>query len=146
MAAVTICSDFGVQKVSYYFHCFPIYLPWSDGTGCHAHSFLNAEWLFRGVFLDFSSWSWVGSGGKSGRQLWLSPERRGPTAGKAAVWRPGMAAAEPMGRALSSSRVYLWSASSLSVFTSVLWPNLQPSPKSLEFLGLIIPRWHSTFL
>ena len=22
-------------KVSHYFHCFPIYLPWSDGTGCH---------------------------------------------------------------------------------------------------------------
>ena len=37
MAAVTICSDFGVQenKVCHYFHCFPIYLPWSDGTGCH---------------------------------------------------------------------------------------------------------------
>ena len=27
MAEVTICSDFGVQKnkVSHYFHCFPIY-------------------------------------------------------------------------------------------------------------------------
>ena len=27
MAAVTICSDFGAQKnkVSHYFHCFPIY-------------------------------------------------------------------------------------------------------------------------
>ena len=37
MAAVTICSDFGAQenKVSHCFHCFPIYLPWSDGTGCH---------------------------------------------------------------------------------------------------------------
>ena len=35
MAAVTICSDFGAQenKVFYCFHCFPIYLPWSDGTG-----------------------------------------------------------------------------------------------------------------
>ena len=34
MAAVTICSDFGAQKnkVSHCFHCFPIYLPWSDGT------------------------------------------------------------------------------------------------------------------
>ena len=32
MAAVTICSDFGAQenKVSRCFHCFPIYLPWSD--------------------------------------------------------------------------------------------------------------------
>ena len=28
-AAITICSDFGAQKnkVSHYFHCFPIYLP-----------------------------------------------------------------------------------------------------------------------
>ena len=44
MAAVTICSDFGVQKnkVCLYFHCFPIYLPWSDGTGCH-ECFLNVE-------------------------------------------------------------------------------------------------------
>ena len=23
-------------KVSHCFHCFPIYLPWSDGIGCHA--------------------------------------------------------------------------------------------------------------
>ena len=37
MTAVTICSDFGAQekKVSRCFCCFPIYLPWSDGTGCH---------------------------------------------------------------------------------------------------------------
>ena len=30
-------SDFGAQKnkVSQCFHCFPIYLPWSDGTKCH---------------------------------------------------------------------------------------------------------------
>ena len=34
MATVTICSDFGTQenKVCHCFHCFPIYLPWSDGT------------------------------------------------------------------------------------------------------------------
>ena len=25
----------------HYFHCFPIYLPWSDGTGCHDVTFLN---------------------------------------------------------------------------------------------------------
>ena len=29
--------------VSHYFHCFSIYLPWSDGTGCHDLSFLNVE-------------------------------------------------------------------------------------------------------
>ena len=42
MAAVIICSDFGAQKnkVSYGLHCFSIYLPWSDGTGCHDLSFL----------------------------------------------------------------------------------------------------------
>ena len=42
MAAVTICSDFGApqNKVC---HCFPIYLPWSDGTRCHDLSFLNVE-------------------------------------------------------------------------------------------------------
>ena len=36
------CSDFGApqNKVS---HCFPIYLPWSDGTGCHDLRFLNVE-------------------------------------------------------------------------------------------------------
>ena len=30
-------------KVSLCFHCFPIYLPWSDGTRCHDLSFLNVE-------------------------------------------------------------------------------------------------------
>ena len=33
MAAITICSDFGApqNKLWCCFHCFPIYLPWSDG-------------------------------------------------------------------------------------------------------------------
>ena len=37
MAAVTLCKDFGAQenKVCHSFHCFPFYLPRSDGTGCH---------------------------------------------------------------------------------------------------------------
>ena len=45
MAAVPICSDFGTpqNKVCHCFHCFPIYLPWSDGTGCHGLSFLRVE-------------------------------------------------------------------------------------------------------
>ena len=29
--------------VSACFHCFPIYFPRSDGTGCHGLSFLNVE-------------------------------------------------------------------------------------------------------
>ena len=37
--------SFGAQdnKVSHCFHCFPIYLPWSEGTRCHDLSFLNVE-------------------------------------------------------------------------------------------------------
>ena len=31
------------NKVCDYFYCFPIYLPWSNGTGCHDLCFLNAE-------------------------------------------------------------------------------------------------------
>ena len=47
MAAVTICSDIGAKKnqVCHCFHCFPIYLPWSDGTRCHDLTFLNIEFL-----------------------------------------------------------------------------------------------------
>ena len=30
-------------KVSHCFHWFPIYLPWSDGTGCHDLCFPNVE-------------------------------------------------------------------------------------------------------
>ena len=45
MAAITICSDFGAPKdeVWHCFHCFPIYFPWSAGTGCHDLRFLNVE-------------------------------------------------------------------------------------------------------
>ena len=41
----SICSDFAAQKnkVWHCFHCFPIYLPWSDGTRCHDLRFLNVE-------------------------------------------------------------------------------------------------------
>ena len=42
---VTICSDVGApkNKVCHCFHCFPIYLPWSDGTRCQDLSFLNVD-------------------------------------------------------------------------------------------------------
>jgi len=41
MAAVPICRDFGAQenKVCHCFHYFPLYLPWNDGTRCHALHF-----------------------------------------------------------------------------------------------------------
>ena len=43
MTAVTICSDFGApqNKVCHCFHCIPIYLPWSDGTGGHDQLYFN---------------------------------------------------------------------------------------------------------
>ena len=31
------------NKVFHCFHCFPIYLPWSDGTRCHDLCFLNVK-------------------------------------------------------------------------------------------------------
>ena len=31
------------KRNSVTFHCFPLYLPWSDGTTCHDLSFLNIE-------------------------------------------------------------------------------------------------------
>ena len=53
MAAITICSDLGAHnnKASHCFHCFHIYLPWSDGSRCHDLSF----WM-----LSFkSTFSWM---------------------------------------------------------------------------------------
>ena len=55
MTAVTTCSHFGApeNKIYHCFHCFPIYLPRSDETGCCDLSFLNAEFQVR-VFTLFS--------------------------------------------------------------------------------------------
>ena len=38
MAAVPVCSDFTAQEneVCHCFKFFPIYLPWTDGTGYYA--------------------------------------------------------------------------------------------------------------
>ena len=63
MAAVTIYSDFGAPKIiCHCFHCFLIYLPWSNGPRCHDLSFLNVEFysnfftlLFRFIKRLFSS-------------------------------------------------------------------------------------------
>ena len=42
-SAVILEHPLPQSKVSHCFHCFPIYLPWSDGTSCHDLSFLNVE-------------------------------------------------------------------------------------------------------
>ena len=56
MAIVIICSDFGAQenKVCHYFHCFSIYLPWSDGIKCHGLSFWNVEFEARFSLSSFT--------------------------------------------------------------------------------------------
>ena len=58
MAVITICSYFGAQRntVSHCFHCFPIYLTWSDGTRCHDLSFLNVK--FKPTF-SLSSFTFI---------------------------------------------------------------------------------------
>ena len=72
MTAITICSDFGAQKnkVSHCFHCFPIYLPWSEGTRCHDLVF----WMlsFKPTF-SLSSFTFINRyynfpGGASGKE------------------------------------------------------------------------------
>ena len=49
------------NKVCHCFHCFPIYLPRSDGTGCHDLSFLNVE--FKPTFSPSSFTSLCHKGG-----------------------------------------------------------------------------------
>ena len=39
-----------------HFHCFPIYLLWSDGTGCHDLGSLNVEGLCVAVLLKWTAW------------------------------------------------------------------------------------------
>ena len=60
MFAVTIHSDFWAQEntVCHFFHCSPIYLPWSDGTGCQD----PVSWMlsFKPAF-SFSSFTFIKS-------------------------------------------------------------------------------------
>ena len=39
----TVILELKKNKISHCFYCFPIYLPWSDGTRCHDLCFLNIE-------------------------------------------------------------------------------------------------------
>ena len=58
MAAITIYFGSPQNKVSHCFHCFPIYLPWSDRTRCHDLSFLMLS--FRPTF-SLSSFTFTNS-------------------------------------------------------------------------------------
>ena len=57
MAVVTIYSDFGAQESKVY-HCFPINLPWSDGTRCHDLFFFFWTLRFKPAF-PLSSFTFV---------------------------------------------------------------------------------------
>ena len=54
MAAVTICSALEPKKneVCHCFHCLSIYLPRSDGAGCHDLSFLNVDFIYLFIYLN----------------------------------------------------------------------------------------------
>ena len=58
MAAVTIHSDFGAQenKICHCFQFSPIYLPWSDGTGCH--DLIFECWILSQLF-HFTSFTFI---------------------------------------------------------------------------------------
>ena len=45
MTTVTVGSDLGAQKnkICHYFHLFPFYLPWSDGSDAMILVFFNVE-------------------------------------------------------------------------------------------------------
>ena len=45
--------------VSHCFHCFPIYFPWSGGTGCQDFSFLNVEMLSSKPDFSLSSFTFI---------------------------------------------------------------------------------------
>ena len=59
MAVITICRDFGApqNEISHCFHCFTIYLPWSDGARCHDLSF-NWTLSFKPTF-SLSSFTFI---------------------------------------------------------------------------------------
>ena len=58
MSAVIIYSDFGAQenKVWHCFHCFPIYLSWSDRIGCYDLIFFE-HWVLSQLFHSLLSYS-----------------------------------------------------------------------------------------
>ena len=82
MAIVTIHSDFRAQEeeVCHFFHLFPFYLLWSDGTGCHDLSFLilsfKPDFLFSSFTLikrltSYSPLSSIREASSSHWRLWI---------------------------------------------------------------------------
>ena len=59
MVSVIICSDSAAKenKICHCFHCFYIYLPWSDGTRCHDLKFFEC-WVLSQIF-SLSSFTFI---------------------------------------------------------------------------------------
>ena len=57
VVTLTVILEPPKNKVSHCFHCFPIYLPWSDGTRCHDLSFLNLSFLSLKLTFSLSSFT-----------------------------------------------------------------------------------------
>ena len=70
-AAVTICSDFWTQEKNKISHCFPIYLPWSEGTGLK----LNIQETKIMASGPITSWHRCGNSGNRDRlYFWGAPK------------------------------------------------------------------------
>ena len=76
VTAVTVHIDFGAQENEMWhsFHFFPIYLPWSDRTGCHDLHFLKVELYPEIMKSDIRNWGYVWGWGKR----WGWERRKGP--------------------------------------------------------------------
>ena len=125
MATVTICIDFGTQenKVCYCCHCFPIYLPWSDGTGCHDLYFLNVVFFFSSMVTAQSFIRQTKDSIPSRRDGTLTPKERPQSILASSFYKfvSSQPWACPMQIGLAMKRVYLfhlkfslWSADILS--------------------------------
>ena len=118
MVSVTICSDFGApqNKVCHCFHCFPIYLPWRDGTRCHDLKFSECWVLSQKHYLDLVimfmlPWWFLGL------PQWLSCKESTCNAGHVKTWVQSLGQEDPLKK---------WQP------TSVLWPRKSHGQRSLK--------------
>ena len=80
------------NKVCHCFHCFPIYLPWSDRTRCHDLSFLNVyqprQNSKTGTLESSLDCKGIQSVHPKGNQPWIFIERSDAEAETPVLWPP----------------------------------------------------------
>ena len=126
MAAITICSDFGAQKNKVW-HCFPIYFPWRDGTGCHM-----SPWTLQigdlgthGIW--YSNYSYEDTGPRE--MMWLVQLTQTHT-------EPGFRVLEFPQLSLSKFIYLAMLGLSCSMWDLVSWPGIEPRPPALGVWSL----------